>query len=86
MMGGAACVFECLWVLFLIRLFSLYKLKGVCHQHMFVLGVWWCVIRYMMFCHCDGCALFFLLLRLCYLVLPYFGWLNILFSFGDCLK
>ena len=62
--GGAACVFECLWVLLNNLLFSLYKLKGLCHQIMFVLGVWWCVNRYMMFCHCDGCALVFLVLRL----------------------
>ena len=40
-------------------LFSSYKLKGLCHQIMFVLGVWWCVNRYMMCCHCDGCALVF---------------------------
>ena len=45
-------------------LFSLYKLNGFCHQIMFVLGVWWCVNRYMMLCHCDGCALVFLFLRL----------------------
>ena len=40
--GGAACVVECLWLFCVNNLLrSLYKLKGVCHQIMFVLGVWW---------------------------------------------
>ena len=70
--GGAACVFECLWVCLTILVFSLYELNGLCHQIMFVLGVWWRVNRYMMFCHGDGCALVCLVLRMS-VVLSYFG-------------
>ena len=57
-MGGLhVCLSACVF-LFNNRLFSLCKLNSLCHQIMFVFGVWWCVNRYMMFCHCDGCALF----------------------------
>ena len=58
MMGGLHVCLSACGFLFNSLLFSLYRLKGLCHQIMFVLGVWWCVNRYMMFCHCDGCALF----------------------------
>ena len=59
MMGGLHVCLSACGLLFNDRLFSLYKLKRLCHSIMFVLGVWWCVNRYMMLCHCDGRALFF---------------------------